>query len=118
MKRVMMGLLLTGAVAVGGCTTNDRTLRSAGTGAAIGAGVGAAGTAVAGGDVLTGAAVGAGVGAAAGAVAANVGNQQQGTVQEQQTWQQQQQPTYQQPAYQQPAVGGPRTPVRRAGERG
>jgi hypothetical protein len=63
-------LLAAAALPLGACasTTNDHTLASAGTGAAIG-GVGGAGIAAAtGGDILAGAAIGAAVGGIAGAV--------------------------------------------------
>lgn len=52
------------ALAACGNTTGDRALSGAG----IGAGVGAAGSALAGGSGTTGALIGAGVGAAAGAM--------------------------------------------------
>ena len=55
-----LGLGLVGC----GYTRGDRALSGAG----IGAGVGAAGSAITGGDPVTGAAVGAGVGAATGAL--------------------------------------------------
>lgn len=59
-------LIATMLLAVAACGNNkgDRALSGAG----IGAGVGAAGSAVSGGDPVTGAAIGAGVGAAAGAL--------------------------------------------------
>jgi hypothetical protein len=66
LPRALLLLLCAGALA--GCSgltpTQQRTL----TGGAIGAGVGAVGTAIVGGPVLLGTAVGAGVGAVAGAV--------------------------------------------------
>ena len=62
-------LLAAAALPLGACaSTNDDTLASAGTGAAIGAAGGAGIAAVAGGDLLTGAAIGAAVGGLAGAV--------------------------------------------------
>jgi len=54
--------------------SNDRTLASAGTGAAVGAAGGAAVGALAGGDVLAGAAIGAAIGGVAGAVWADHNN--------------------------------------------
>jgi len=62
-------LLAAAALPLGACaSTNDDTLASAGTGAAIGAAGGAGVAAIAGGDLLTGAAIGAAVGGLAGAV--------------------------------------------------
>jgi hypothetical protein len=62
-------LLAAAALPLGACaSTNDDTLASAGTGAAIGAAGGAGVAAIAGGDILTGAAIGAAVGGLAGAV--------------------------------------------------
>lgn len=58
----MLALVL--AIAACGYNTGDRAL----SGAAIGAGAGAATSAIVGGGVLTGALLGAGVGAAAGAL--------------------------------------------------
>lgn len=68
--RKSLVLLSAGALSLSACasTTNDDTLASAGTGAAIGAAGGAGVAAVAGGDLLTGAAIGAAVGGLAGAV--------------------------------------------------
>lgn len=66
MKRVPNIILLTGLALLSACghTTSDRALSGAG----IGAGVGAVGSALTGGDVLTGAVVGGAVGGAAGAL--------------------------------------------------
>ncbi len=48
MKRAMMAMVLAGSMGLAACNTydTDPTLRSAGTGAAIGAGVGAVGGAI------------------------------------------------------------------------
>ncbi len=66
MTRTMTPLIALTALAVAGCTNLDDTEESTLSGAAIGAGVGAAGTLVTGGCVSCGAVIGAGVGAAAG----------------------------------------------------
>ena len=60
-------IILTAAIALSACgnTKQDRALSGAG----IGAGVGAVGSAIVGGGALTGAAIGAGIGAATGAIA-------------------------------------------------
>ena len=69
MNKAMISILAAAALPLAGCAaTNDDTLASAGTGAAIGAAGGAGVAAVAGGDILTGAAIGAAVGGLAGAV--------------------------------------------------
>ena len=74
MKKSMI-LLAAVALPLGACaSTNDDTLASAGTGAAIGAAGGAGVAAIAGGDLLTGAAIGAAVGGLAGAVWADRNN--------------------------------------------
>ena len=63
-------LLAAAALPLSACTstTDDSTLATVGTGAAIGAAGGAGVAAIAGGDLLTGAAIGAAVGGLAGAV--------------------------------------------------
>ena len=63
-------LLAAAALPLGACTstTDDSTLATVGTGAALGAAGGAGVAAIAGGDLLTGAAIGAAVGGLAGAV--------------------------------------------------
>ncbi len=61
---ILTVLLMVSALTACGQSTGDRALSGAG----IGAGVGALGSAVAGGSGTTGALVGAGVGAAAGAL--------------------------------------------------
>lgn len=70
MSKTMISLLVAASLPLAACTstTDDRTLASAGTGAAIGAAGGAGVAAIAGGDILTGAAIGAAVGGLAGAV--------------------------------------------------
>lgn len=71
MTKIMISLLAAASLPLAACTsttTDDRTLASAGTGAAIGAAGGAGVAALAGGDILTGAAIGAAVGGLAGAV--------------------------------------------------
>ena len=69
MNKTLVSLMAAAALPLGACaSTNDDTLASAGTGAAIGAAGGAGVAAVAGGDILTGAAIGAAVGGLAGAV--------------------------------------------------
>lgn len=69
MKKTMVMVLAAASLPLAACaSTSDRTLASAGTGAAIGAAGGAGIAAVAGGDLLTGAAIGAAVGGIAGAV--------------------------------------------------
>ena len=75
MKRAVISLMAAAALPLGACaSTQDDTLASAGTGAAIGAAGGAGVAAVAGGDLLTGAAIGAAVGGLAGAVWADRNN--------------------------------------------
>lgn len=76
MNRVYATLLLAGTISLGACTNyDDRTLESAGTGAAIGAGVGAVGGAVIPGvSPIEGALAGAAVGAVAGTIAADRDN--------------------------------------------
>jgi hypothetical protein len=75
MKRAVISLMAAAALPLGACaSTQDDTLASAGTGAAIGAAGGAGVAAVAGGDLLTGAVVGAAVGGLAGAVWADRNN--------------------------------------------
>lgn len=59
-------LLLAGALALGGCSGMNSTQQKTVSGGAIGAAVGAAGTAVTGGCVACGAAIGGAVGAGAG----------------------------------------------------
>lgn len=69
MNKSVITLLAAAALPLSACaSTNDDTLASAGTGAAIGAAGGAGIAAVTGGDLLTGAAIGAAVGGLAGAV--------------------------------------------------
>ena len=69
-------LLAAAALPLGACTstTDDSTLATVGTGAALGAAGGAGVAAIAGGDLLTGAAIGAAVGGLAGAVWADANN--------------------------------------------
>jgi len=69
-KASVLCLMAAAALPLSACTSmsNDRTLASAGTGAAVGAAGGAAVGALAGGDVLAGAAIGAAIGGVAGAV--------------------------------------------------
>lgn len=76
MNKAVLSALAAASIPLAACTstTNDDTLASAGTGAAIGAAGGAGVAAVAGGDVLTGAAIGAAVGGLAGAVWADRNN--------------------------------------------
>lgn len=76
MKSSVLALIATVALPLSACTnmTNDRTLASAGTGAAIGAAGGAGVAAIAGGDLLTGALIGGAVGGIAGAVWADRDN--------------------------------------------
>jgi len=63
-KASVLCLLAAASLPLGACSSmsNDHTLASAGTGAAIGAAGGAGVAALAGGDVLAGAAIGAAVG--------------------------------------------------------
>ncbi|WP_194955780.1 glycine zipper domain-containing protein [Tsuneonella amylolytica] len=74
--RMTLLVLAAAALPLGACTSynNDSTLRSAGTGAAIGAAGGAGIAAIAGGNLLTGAAIGAAVGGLSGAVWADRNN--------------------------------------------
>ena len=75
MKRAILSLMAGAALPLAACTTTeDDTLASAGTGAAIGAAGGAGVAAIAGGDLLTGAVIGAAVGGLAGAVWADRNN--------------------------------------------
>lgn len=76
MNKAVFSLLAAAAMPLAACTstTDDSTLASAGTGAAIGAAGGAGVAALAGGDLLTGAAIGAAVGGLAGAVWADRNN--------------------------------------------
>ncbi|HKX77718.1 MAG TPA: glycine zipper domain-containing protein [Novosphingobium sp.] len=76
MKTSVLTLCAAASVSLAACTStnDDRTLASAGTGAAIGAAGGAGVSAIAGGDILTGAAIGAAVGGLAGAVWADQNN--------------------------------------------
>jgi len=76
MRSTFVCLLAAAALPLGACSSmgSDRTLASAGTGAAIGGAAGAGVTAIAGGDVLAGAAIGAAVGGIAGAVWADRDN--------------------------------------------
>ena len=69
-NKAIISLMAAAALPLAACTstTDDSTLATVGTGAAIGAAGGAGVAAVAGGDLLTGAAIGAAVGGLAGAV--------------------------------------------------
>src|SRR5688572_10376313 len=69
-NKAIISLLAAASLPLAACTstTEDDTLASAGTGAAIGAAGGAGVAAIAGGDLLTGALIGAAVGGLAGAV--------------------------------------------------
>jgi len=75
-KPNVLMLLAAAALPLGACSSmnQDRTLASAGTGAAIGGAAGAGVSALAGGDILTGAVIGAAVGGLAGAVWADRDN--------------------------------------------
>ena len=118
MKKPLFAILMAGSISLGACTSygdNDDTLRSAGTGAAIGGAAGAGLGAVVGGlSPIEGAAIGAAVGGLAGAVWADRNNDgyADGYVREGQYYEGAPQPVYQTPAYQTP------TTVRRRGERG
>jgi phage tail tape-measure protein len=70
MNRIFISLVAAGSLSLGACaTTEDRTLRGAGTGAAVGAAAGAGVGAVVGGiSPIEGAVIGAAVGGLAGAV--------------------------------------------------
>lgn len=78
MKKPLFAIVVAGSLSLGACTTygdNDRTLESAGTGAAIGAVAGAGLGAVVGGlSPIEGAAIGAAVGGIGGAVWADRNN--------------------------------------------
>ena len=78
MKKPLFAILMAGSISLGACTSygnNDDTLRSAGTGAAIGGAAGAGLGAVVGGlSPIEGAAIGAAVGGLAGAVWADRNN--------------------------------------------
>lgn len=78
MKKPVLAILMAGSVSLGACTSygnNDETLRSAGTGAALGGVAGAGLGAVVGGiNPIEGAAIGAAVGGLAGAVWADRNN--------------------------------------------
>ena len=75
MNKAVISLLAAAALPLASCaSTQDDTLASAGTGAAIGAAGGAGVAAIAGGDLLTGAVIGAAVGGLAGAVWADSNN--------------------------------------------
>ena len=74
MKKVFVSVLAAATLPLAACATNDDTLASAGTGAAIGAAAGAGVSAIAGTDLLTSAAIGAAVGGLAGAVWADRNN--------------------------------------------
>ena len=75
MKKVFVSVLAAATLPLAACaSTNDDTLASAGTGAAIGAAAGAGVSAIAGTDLLTSAAIGAAVGGLAGAVWADRNN--------------------------------------------
>lgn len=75
MKSSVLMLLAAASMPLAGCaSTNDDTLASAGTGAAVGAAGGAGVAALTGGDLLAGAAIGAAVGGVAGAVWADRDN--------------------------------------------
>jgi len=75
MKRAVISLVAAAALPLGACaSTQDDTLATVGTGAAVGAAGGAGVAAIAGGDLLTGAAIGAAVGGLAGAVWADRNN--------------------------------------------
>jgi hypothetical protein len=68
-NKAIISLMAAAALPLAACTTTeDDTLATVGTGAAIGAAGGAGVAAIAGGDLLTGAAIGAAVGGLAGAV--------------------------------------------------
>lgn len=66
MTRTIPALVLASALVLGGCTGMSDTEQSTVSGGAIGAGVGAVGTALTGGCVSCGAALGGAVGAGAG----------------------------------------------------
>lgn len=76
MKPNVLMLLAAASLPLGACSSmnQDRTLASAGTGAAVGGVAGAGVSALAGGDILTGAVIGAAVGGLAGAVWADRDN--------------------------------------------
>ena len=76
MKASVLVLMAAAALPLSACTnmSNDRTLASVGTGAAVGAAGGAGIAAIAGGDLLTGALIGGAVGGIAGAVWADRDN--------------------------------------------
>lgn len=76
MKKTFLSVLAVAALPLAGCNTvDDRTLASAGTGAAVGGAVGAGAGALIGGlSVLEGAVIGAAVGGLAGAVWADRNN--------------------------------------------
>ena len=74
MKKVFVSVLAAATLPLAACATNDDTLATAGTGAAIGAAAGAGVSAIAGTDLLTSAAIGAAVGGLAGAVWADRNN--------------------------------------------
>lgn len=75
MKPSVLMLLAAASMPLAACaSTNNDTLASAGTGAAVGAAGGAGVAALAGGDLLTGAVIGAAVGGVAGAVWADRDN--------------------------------------------
>ena len=75
MKKALVSVLAAATLPLAACaSTNDDTLASAGTGAAIGAAAGAGVSAIAGTDLLTSAAIGAAVGGLAGAVWADRNN--------------------------------------------
>lgn len=76
MKSSVLALIATVALPLSACTSmsDDRTLATVGTGAAVGAAGGAGIAAIAGGDLLTGALIGGAVGGIAGAVWADRDN--------------------------------------------
>ena len=65
-RTLILPAIVAGGLLVSGCTGMNSTEQSTLSGGAIGAGVGAVGTALTGGCVSCGAAIGAGVGAGAG----------------------------------------------------
>ncbi len=75
LTRTMTPLIALTALGLVGCTNMNDSQQSTLSGAAIGAGVGAAGTIITGGCVSCGTAIGAGVGAAAGYIKEEMDNQ-------------------------------------------
>jgi len=76
MNKIVLSLMTVASIPLAACTSmnNDRTMASAGTGAAIGAAGGVGIAAIAGENLLVGAAIGAAVGGVAGAVWADNNN--------------------------------------------